>query len=153
MEFYDKYADSVYRLALSFCKTPSDAEDILQDVFLKLMSKNPLIGAGKEKAYILKMTANIAKNHLKSISLNQTSEFDENEHSPTYTMTTDELEMYDILMHLPDIYRTIIYLYFYEEISYKEISKILGISVSAVAMRLSRAKEELKAILDKEENL
>ena len=68
--------------------------------------------------------------------------------STSDSFTDDERQLYDELMQLPDIQRVPVYLHFYEGYTYKEIAKILQISESAVAMRISRGKDELKKRLE-----
>ena len=126
------------------------AEDIVQDVFLKLLSKNIAINSSSEKSYLFKMTANLCKDYLKSKRAKNTDDYDEvmEGMSTSDSFTDDERQLYDELMQLPDIQRVPVYLHFYEGYTYKEIAKILQISESAVAMRISRGKDELKKRLE-----
>lgn len=98
------------------------------------------------------MTANMCKDYLKSKKVTATTNYDEIiENSILSTddsFINDEHQLYDSLMKLPDIQRIPIYLHFYEGYTYKEIAKILKISESAVAMRISRGKDELKKRLE-----
>lgn len=150
LTLFDSYADDLYRFAVSYTGSKQEAEDIVQDVFLKLLSKNIAINSSSEKSYLFKMTANLCKDYLKSKRAKNTDDYDEviEGMSTSDSFTDDERQLYDELMQLPDIQRVPVYLHFYEGYTYKEIAKILQISESAVAMRISRGKDELKKRLE-----
>ena len=152
LNLFDLYADDLFRFAVSYVGSKQEAEDIVQNVFLKLLSKRLFINAEYEKPYLLKMTANMCKDYLKSKKITATANYDEiieNTNGITdNSFISDERQLYDNLMKLPDIQRIPIYLHFYEGYTYKEIAKILKISESAVAMRISRGKDELKRRLE-----
>ena len=147
VRLFDLYVDDVYRLALSYVGIKQEAEDITQTVFMKLIAKNIPLKQESEKAYLLKMTVNLCKDYLKSSQRKQFVSFDdlENVVSDEYETDYDEKEIYSCLMTLPEKYRVPLYLYYYEGYSYREIAKILKIGESAAAMRISRAKKELKS--------
>ena len=141
ISLFDSYADDLYRFAVSFVQSKHDAEDVVQDVFLKLLSKKVLLDKRFEKAYLMSMTANKTSVDLES-----------NEWQLQYYegFSDHNKEVFDELMRLEDTYRVPIYLAYYEGYSYKEISKILDISESAVGMRIKRGKEQLKIKLEEE---
>lgn len=147
VRLFDLYVDDVYKLALSYVGIKQEAEDITQTVFMKLIAKNIPLKQESEKAYLLKMTVNLCKDYLKSSQRKQFVSFDdlENVVSDEYETDYDEKEIYSCLMTLPEKYRVPLYLYYYEGYSYREIAKILKIGESAAAMRISRAKKELKS--------
>ena len=66
LRLFSIYADDLYRFALSYTGSKCEAEDIVQDVFVKLISKPLIIRPEQEKAYLLRMTANLCKDYLKS---------------------------------------------------------------------------------------
>ena len=96
------------------------------------------------------MTANQCKDLLKSKARKTSVDLDSNEYQLTCydRFADDDRAVFDELMKLPDIYRAPIHLFFYEGYTYKEISRILKISESAVAMRIKRGKEQLKIRLE-----
>lgn len=147
VRLFDLYVDDVYKLALSYIGIKQEAEDITQTVFMKLIAKNIPLKQESEKAYLLKMTVNLCKDYLKSSQRKQFVSFDdlENVVSDECKTDSDEKEIYSCLMTLPEKYRVPLYLYYYEGYSYREIAKILKIGESAAAMRISRAKKELKS--------
>ena len=145
-----QYGNDMFRLAVSWLANRHDAEDVCQDVFLKILNakREPL--PGKEKAWLLTCTANACKNHLKSFWKNNVAELDEE--FPFF----DEIDrsLYDAVMKLSPKYRAVIHLYYYEGYDQNEIAEILRLSRSAVQTRMSRARELLKKeLVDYEETL
>lgn len=146
MELFQRYRNDVYRLAVSYTHSIQEAEDVCQTVFLKLMEQKS-ITPGKEKAWLLQVTANQCKSLLRSARWRKTEPLGEE------TLSFEKPEQEDIwavVMKLKPGYRAVVYLYYYEEYSTKEIAKLLKIKDSAVTTRLSRArqilKEELKEV-------
>ncbi|MBP5491228.1 MAG: RNA polymerase sigma factor [Clostridiales bacterium] len=150
---FDAYADDLYRFAVSYVGTKHDAEDIVQDVFVKLLSKHVLFFDKKsEKSYLMSMIANQCKDFLKASARKTSVDL---ESAEWQLVGSDEFserdrDVFDELMRLDHTYRTPIFLHYYEGYSYKEISKILKISESAAAMRIKRGKEQLRFRLEEE---
>ena len=137
---YDAYAQDVFRLALSYLYHSQDAEDICHSVFLTLVEKDIPLFPGSEKAWLLKCAANLCKDQLKSFWRKSREELNEN---VVFTNERDR-EIWIIVGTLPPKYRAVVHLYYYEGYSIKEIAKIIKKSESAVKMRLTRGKDELK---------
>ena len=134
-----RYKDDVYRLALSYTKSIEEAEDVCQTVFVKLMEQKH-IQPGKERAWLMQVTANRCKNLLRSSWWKQTAALED-------TLPSEESgypEICEIVMALPPKYRVVVYLHYYEELSTGEMAQLLHISQSAVTTRLSRARKLLK---------
>ncbi|CCY58208.1 sigma-70 region 2 [Clostridium sp. CAG:632] len=146
LNLFDTYADDLYRFAVSYTGSKQEAEDIVQDLFLKIISKNIILGKNYEKAYLMKMTANLCKDYLKAGRVTQTASYDalEDYLGADVTVTGEDRLVYDSLMELEEAFREPIYLHYYEGYTYREIAGILQISESAVAMRISRGKEALR---------
>ena len=147
---YNKYCNQIYRLALSYTCSPQDAEDIVQSVFLKLYEKNPRLDKEKEKAWLIQVTVNCCKDLLKSHWRRNRKDFDSISESQLTYMTEEESELFLAVMNLPLKYRGVVHLHYYEGYSFKEISKFLKISTSAVSMRLHRSRELLREQLKEE---
>ena len=151
VRLFDLYAGDLFRFALSYMGSKHDAEDIVQDVYLKLLSKAVFLKPGCEKSYLMKMTANDCKNLLKSpahkagVDLESATE----ELACFYELTDDDREVYDALMKMEETLRIPLYLHYYEDYSYKDVAKLLKLSESAVAMRNKRGKEQLKERLER----
>ncbi len=136
---FEQYRDDVYRLALSYTKSVQDAEDVCQTVFLKLMEQKR-IEVGKERAWLMQVTANRCKNLLRSGWWKRTVSMEEALPAPDPQYT----DTWDIVMALPPKYRVLVYLRYYEELTIREMAELLHISQSAVTTRLSRARQMLR---------
>ena len=141
---YSMYADMVYRLALSYMKHKEDAEDIVQEVFTKYMCGFHLpISKDHEKAWFIRVTINQChdalrkRNYRRHDSLENVTEVGAEHDDMTY-------DLLEALKALPDKYKDVVLLHYLEGYSVEETAKILGLSVSAVKMRLKRSREFLK---------
>ncbi len=150
VSLYNKYCNQIYKLALSYTCSSQDAEDIVQSVFLKLYEKNPRLDTEKEKAWLTQVTVNCCKDLLKSFWRRNRKDFDNVPESQLAYMTEEESELFLAVMKLPLKYRIVVHLHYYEGYSFKEISKFLKISMSAVSMRLHRSRELLREQLKEE---
>lgn len=149
-EIADKYIDTIYRLALSRTKMPQYAEDITQDVFVKLISSNKNFESEEHlKAWLLRVTINLTKDLFSSAWFRTTAELDEN---LSYTPDNGG-ELYEALMKLPQKYRTVIHLHYYEGYGVNEIAHIIKASVGTVKSQLHRGRQMLKAIMEEEETV
>lgn len=139
----EKYSPSMLRAAFSVLRNTHDAEDAVQEAFVKLVRLKPSFNdESHEKAWLLRVTINNAKNIRRSFSRQGTS-LDEN--LPfTYTENTDVLNE---VLSLPEKYRVVIHLYYYEGYSIKEIAEILNKPASTVGTLLSRGRNMLKTFL------
>ncbi len=145
LELYDLYSENVYKLAFSYMGNKSDAEDIVQNVFLKLLHQNYHIHEGQEKSYILSMTANACKDLIRSRKkMSDVNYEDLPDNSTYYDLTDIENDLLGAVSSLPEKIRIVIHLFYYEGYSVKEIARMLKISLSAVTMRLTRGREALK---------
>ena len=138
----------MYRIAFLFVANESDAEDILQEVFMKLLYEPPEFKSGEhEKAWLIKVTQNKCKNllkasHRKNLSINELI-------IPGVS-ADDDLRM-DVLRQiilLPLKYKSAVILYYYNDYSVEQIAKALHITRSAVKMRLKKGREILKKELE-----
>lgn len=136
---FRQHKDDVYRLALSYTKSTQEAEDVCQAVFLKLMEQGS-ITPGKERSWLMQVTANRCRNLLRSGWWKQTVPMEDTltAPGPQYSDTWEKV------MALPPKYRVMIYLRYYEELTTGEMAELLHISQSAVTTRLSRARQMLK---------
>ena len=143
LELYDHYADMVYRIALSYLRSTQDAEDTVQTIFLKLMENDIKIITGKERAFLTKVTINHCKNLLNATKRHESIPLDEVE-GILFSQTEDR-EVFRAVMELPEKYRLVVCLHYFEGYSFREIAQLLHIGISAVSMRLYRAKSILKS--------
>ena len=145
---YDRMKDTVYRVALAYCRNVQDAEDITHDVFLaRFQHDAPFPDDEAEKAWMLRVTVNRCKNLLKSFRRRFSVPLDD---AAQVCKTQAEHDIWDAVNALPANYRVVIHLYYYEGYSVREIGKITGRSETAVQTQLYRARKLLKAQLGEE---
>ncbi len=151
-----KYGDMVYRMAIIQVKKQDLAEDIYQTVWLRLLQQKKAIEPEEHlKAWLLRTTINCCKDYWKSAWIQRICSRD-TERMEERIEETPEAEgaggfLTECVQGLPEKYRTIIHLYYYEDYKCKEIAKILGISENTVISRLARGREKLKKLLEEEE--
>ena len=141
----DDYGNAVLRLAYSYLHNLHDAEEILQDTLMKYLERHPAFqSAGHEKAWLLRVAANLCKNRLDYNRLRRTDELQD-------TLAADGEEdlsfIWEAVKSLPEQYRAAIHLYYYEGYSTREAARILGRAESSVRSDLRRGREKLKKIL------
>lgn len=139
---FHRYRDDVYRLAVNYTRSSADAEDVCQTVFLKLM-ENPDIMPGKERAWLMRVTANTCRDLLRSHWWKRTVPLETLGASPQAEM--DETAL--LLHRLPPKYRVVLYLHYYEQYTTTEIAELLQIPMGTVSTRLRRGREVLKTML------
>lgn len=145
---YDKFKNTVYRTAFSYCKNPNDAEDITSDVFVKCFTGKTMFEDDEHlKAWLIRVTVNSCKDIFRSFRFRNTVPLDDRE---IKYETSEETEVYHAVMGLPEKYRIVIHLFYYEGYSSKEISDILRKSDTAIRTQLRRGRELLKKSLGKE---
>ena len=150
---YDDYADMVYRICFLYLKNESDAKDGVQEVFLKIWEKQPVYeNREHEKAWLIQTTKHYCFDVLKSSWRQKRSDTPEWKQQQTAVEVRSESEetLLEYVMKLPAKFREVIYLYYYEEYSIREMSGILGRKESTIQSRLSAARKKLKKILEKE---
>ncbi|MGN0614856.1 sigma-70 family RNA polymerase sigma factor [Ruminococcus flavefaciens] len=150
-EIYDKYSNAVYRMAFAYCKNKADAEDIMQEVFIRRFSTDIVFeDEAKEKSWLLKVTVNKCRDMFRSLRYKYSLTSIPLEEADIIYETQEESDVYHAVMSLPNKYRTVIHLFYYEEYTIKEISAITGDKETAIQTQLYRARKKLKDILGKE---
>ena len=146
----EKYADMIYHIALRYLNTKDDAEDIVQEVFMKYISN---IKRGKlfytdeyEKNWLIRVTMNLCFNEINSARRRKTLPFKDDLYCELDIRTENLL--YNALNKLDDKYKETFILFYIEDLKVSEISKILRISESNVKTRLKRAREQIKYFID-----
>jgi len=138
-------------VALNYLKNRADAEDICQDVFLKLLQqKKPFQSEEHIRSWLIRVTINACKNILRSPWHRRESI---EEHTPLLVFTKDGRgELFQAVMELPVHYRVPLYLYYYEGYSTVEIAQMLSLPKNTVCTRLSRARQLLRQELEEVTN-
>lgn len=141
---FKKYSDMVYRLAVARVKNTYDADDILQEVFLRFIKcKDKINNEEHAKAMLIRITINCSKSMLASSWFKKTVPLDENS-----SVSDQSIDTLDAVMRLPQKYRTVIHLHYYMGYSTDEIAAILKTKPSTVKSQLHRARQKLKLDLE-----
>lgn len=148
-EFYDRQVKRVYRLAMVLMGNISDAEDVTQTVFLKAWEKKPdFRDSDHEIAWILTTTRNQCKDIHKSFYRRKRTDL-ENAPEPQVTLETQmDSEIWEALQSLTEKYRMVLYLYYYEGYSVRELSVILGRRESTLQTQLATGRKQMKSLLE-----
>jgi len=145
---YDKFQNTVYRVALSYCRNVQDAEDITQEVFLKRFAQDRKFpDDGQEKAWLIRLTVNQCKNLLKAIRRRNAVPLED---AAALCVTEEETGIWEAVGALPPKYRLVIQLYYGEGYSVGEIAGMTSRSETAVQTQLYRARKLLRDILGEE---
>lgn len=140
----EKYFDTVYRLALTQTQDKNRADDVLQEVFLRfLKSDKEFENEDHVKAWLIRVTINCSKNVFSDLWFKRTVPLSED---ITFDMP-EKTDIYFAVAKLPAKYRTVIHLFYYEDLSVKQISKYLKIKETTVKSQLHRGREMLKSLL------
>ncbi len=146
LERYEMYKTMLFRIAFSYLGNKHDCEDILQEAFIKLCYHSPDFSNDEdEKRWMIRITINLCKNHLKSFWNRKKTDIDE---LREYASEQENQEVLLEILRLPEKYKTVIHLHYFEGYKIAEISNILTLSESAVKMRLKRGRELLKIELE-----
>jgi RNA polymerase sigma-70 factor (ECF subfamily) len=154
------YSPMIYRIALTKTKSTHDADDIFQEVFLKLvMREKPFETEEHRKAWLIRVTINCCNSHfvapwrknvdsMEDVLLEQIAD-DE----PIPGAEEEHVDVYAEVMKLPEPMREVVLLFYYEDMSIREIAETVGTSEVNVKKRLSRARQKLKLELEGEDGL
>lgn len=145
-----RYIDTVYRVAFNYIKSAADADDVTQNVFVKLLQeRKPFANDSHVKNWLIRVTINECKNLVRSKWWKAESFED---YAATLTFDTPaHSDLFYAVMELPKKYRLPIYLYYYEEYSTQEIAEILKMPKATVCTQLKRGRELLKESLQEVE--
>ena len=143
-----KHENRIYRIALAITGNMSDAEDIVQEAFLRAYEKAPDFETEEyEKAWLTRVTVNLCNSRLRSPWRKRIVPILE-----SYPATEPEqYELLEQIMTLPPKYRTVIHLFYYERYSTKGISELTGQKESTVRSHLARARQKLKSVLKEDD--
>lgn len=144
----DRYQSAVYGLALAKTGSPADADDVFQDVFLAYyQSKKQFHDEEHRKAWLLRTTINMCRRVLTSSWRRKTVPLSQREDAPVPFREPEENRVWAALSALEETYRLPIYLFYFQELSTREIARTLSIGEGAVRMRLSRGRDRLRDAL------
>lgn len=145
------YAPAIFRLAYARTGSRADAEDIMQEVFVRLLRSRPDFADREHaRAWLLRVAANCANDWFRAPWRRR-----EEPLSPALPAPEEREDggVVEAVLTLPAKYRAVVHLYYYEELSVAEIAAIIGRSEGAVKSRLFRARALLRDILKEEEDV
>lgn len=147
-DLLDKYSDMVLRIAYTYLKNRADAEDIVQDVFLRIIDKKPSFNdESHEKSWLIRATINMCKNKVNMFwNKNKCSIDDVQEFAVSDKYNTDT-SVFQAVMALGEKYRVVVYMYYYEGYSTPEIANVIGKNETTIRSLLHRARNKLKDML------
>lgn len=147
-EVIQREKDLVYRLAFSQCHQKDQADDIFQNVMYRYLKRKPTFESLEhEKAWFIRVTLNCSKTSLKSFWNNRVEEIDEQ----VYIFEKKEIDLTPYLNKLPKKYNAVLYLFYYEGYSTKEMAEILHIKENNVRVLLNRARNQLRKEIEYDE--
>ena len=153
-ELYELYATDVLRMCYFYLADRGKAEDVVQDVFVRLMTTNPNLIPGKEKAWLLKVAMNRCRDLWRGAWLKRVvlgSPVFETIPAPDEASRRDDEEAMMTAIHrLPAAFREAILLYYYQGYGIGEIAEMLDLPEGTISSRLSRARKKLEEILKEE---
>ena len=140
-ETVEKYFDMIYKLALSQTKNREYADDVVQEVFLRYIKTDKEFESDEHiKAWLIRVTINCSKSVFGSSWMKKTQPLSDD----LVFNTEEKSDVYYATLELPQKYKAVIHLFYYEDLSVAQISKYLGIKESTVKSQLSRGREMLR---------
>jgi len=138
-----QHRDMIYRIALNQLRSIPDAEDAMQEVLLKLYQhKGSFDSPDHAKHWLIRVTLNCCRSLWRS-PWKKNVPLEELSRTIGFTEQKDS-DLFLAVMDLPEVHRTVLYLFYYEDLSVKEIAQLMNLSVSTVTTRLYRARKRLK---------
>lgn len=140
-----RFGDSILRYAYTYLHNMSDAEEVLQDTLVQFLKTAPEFESeNHEKAWLLRVAANLSKNRIRYNKLRETDELNDE-------LVAEEREdlsfVWEAVKSLPVKYREVIHLFYHEGYQTAQIAKVLGRNESTVRSDLRRGREKLKEVL------
>lgn len=148
---FEAYSRTVYAVAFSMMKNSADANDILQEVFLKFYQHmDSLTDDEHVRPWLITVTVNTCRNTLRSGWFSRTARCDVSEEVSYEESFGEKSELFYAVMKLPEKERVPIHLFYYEGCPTAEIAKLLKMKESTVRVRIMRGREKLKKLLKEE---
>lgn len=147
-EEYDRivrnYMDVIYRVAVNGCKNPEDAQDVVQNTFMKLLESELEFGDEEHiRKWLIRVAVNECKSLWRTFWRRNVSSLEEMETEPVFS-AEEKSDLYYAVQKLPARYRVVVHLYYYEDYSVREIADILKVKETTIQTRLMRARSKLK---------
>lgn len=145
------HGDMVYRLAVAYLRSVSEAEDVFQEVFLRLVQHDPQFESDEhEKAWLIRVTINCARSTWRQWIRRKNAQAAQEAFTPA--QTPEESEVDEAIATLPARYRAVIYLHYYEGYTTDEIARMLHQRASTIRTQMTRARRMLGELLKGDED-
>ena len=148
---YECYATDVLRMCYFYLADRQKAEDVVQDVFVRLMTTNPVLQPGKEKAWLLKVAMNRCRDLWRGASLKRvvlgSPTFELIPAPDEFNQIGDKQEMMSAINKLPAMFKEVILLHYYQGYSIGDIADMMELPEGTISSRLSRARKKLEEVL------
>ena len=142
-EIYERHKKTVYRVCFAYMKNPTDTEDAVQDTFFQLIKTGKSFESEEhEKAWLIRTATNICKNVVRNWWRKRENLDDYHNLQGSESIESDDL--LSVVMGLPDKYKAVVYLYYYEGYDSAEISNTLGKPQSTIRNHLHEARNLLR---------
>ena len=146
----EHWGDSLYRAAFAVCRNPQDAEDVVQETFLAYYRSDKEFESDEHiRAWLIRVAVNKAKNATVCFWRRNRRSLEDYMDALTYEDAADR-DLLDAVLRLPERYRIVIHLFYYEDYSIREIAELLNLGEGAVKSRLSRGRQQLRRTLTEE---
>ena len=148
---YDQYATDVLRVCYFYLSDREKAEDVCQDVFVRLMTTHPLLQPGREKSWLLKVALNRCRDlwrgaWLKRVILGGPT-FELIPAPDEFSRRVDQQAMMSAINQLPATFKEVILLHYYQGMNIAEIAQMLELPEGTISSRLRRGRKKLESIL------
>ena len=150
-ELYQKYATDVLRVSYFYLGDRQKAEDVCQDVFVRLITNAPIITDGREKAWLLKVALNRCRDLWRAAWVRRvvlgTPAFELIPAPDEIGKFTDRAEVMEAIHQLPSSFKEVILLHYYQGYGISEIAQMMDLPEGTISSRLSRGRKKLETIL------
>ena len=148
---YDQYATDVLRVCYFYLSDREKAEDVCQDVFVRLMTTHPLLQPGREKSWLLKVALNRCRDlwrgaWLKRVILGGPT-FELIPAPDEFSRRDDQQAMMAAINQLPATFKEVILLHYYQGMNIAELAQMWELPEGTISSRLSRGRKKLESIL------
>ena len=151
-ETFQKYGDRIFSAAFSVCRNRADADDVVQDTLIRYYSLDKEFeNEAHLKAWLIRVAVNRAKDINASFWRRNTVEWEDTMDELVFEAPEDS-RLFEAVMRLPEKYRTVIHLFYYEDYAVEEIAAILRRPKGTVKSQLNRGRALLKNLLQEEWN-
>ncbi len=153
---YQKYANDVLRVSYFYLGDHQQAEDVTQEVFMRLLTKTPYLEEGKEKSWLLKVALNRCRDLWRNAWVKRvvlgSKQLDIAQVDDQMDEKFERQELLKNINQLPPVFKEVILLHYYQGYGIQEIANLLSVPEGTISSRLSRARKKLEDMIKGSEN-